>query len=163
MSIREQLQQQLGRLENAGGAFQSPELIQIDGEDFRLTCEVTGVGSLGCAVNHLTVQSEQLAGKPIEDLKVRAEHLAAKLTYLLEPIAPIEIDSDGCAVQLRSDPPHREGDERTYYELLVLRSGELSLRRFRAEHHRPREPITAHFTREVLGRLADDLVGALTD
>ena len=112
-------------------------------------------------MNHLTVQSEQLRDKSIEDLESRAQHLASKLTYLLEPIATIEIDSEGCAVQLRSDPPHREGDEWTYYELLVRRCGEIRLQRFCAEHHRPREPITAQFTREVLVRLADDLVDAL--
>lgn len=157
MSICEQLQQQLDRLPD-GAELPAPQLIQVDGDGFHLTCEIAGVGTLGCAVNYLTVKSERLAGSTTEQLKSQAEHLASKLTYLLEPVVPIEIDSEGCAVQLRSNPPHCENDERSYYELLLHRGGELSLRRYRQKHNECREPVSAQLTREVLGRLAGDLV-----
>lgn len=160
MSVCELLEKELNQLER-GGALVEPQTATIRGDGYRLTCELTGIGALGCAVNHLTVQSEGLADASIDQLKAKAEHLASQLTYLLERVAPIEIDSEGCTVQLRSDPPHREADERSYYELLVRRGGQLSLRRYRQESHQPREPIAAQLTREVLVRLAADLVGAL--
>ncbi len=160
MSVRDLLEKELKHLEN-GGALVEPHTITVRGDGYTLTCELAGVGALGCAVNHLSVQSERLAEASIDQLKVKAEHLAAKLTYLLERVAPIEIDSEGCAVQLRSDPPHREADERSYYELLVRRGGELSLRRYRQESRQSREPVAAQLTREVLSRLAADLVEAL--
>ena len=160
MSVRELLEKELNQLER-GGALVEPQSITVNGDGYTLTCELAGIGALGCAVNHLTVQSERLADASIDQLKSKAEHLASKLTYLLERVAPIEIDSEGCTVQLRSDPPHCDADERSYYELLVRRGGQLSLRRYRQESRQLREPIAAQLTREVLARLAVDLVGAL--
>ena len=72
-----------------GAELPAPQLIQVDGDGFQLTCEIAGVGTLGCAVNYLTVKSERLAGSTTDQLKSQAEHLASKLTYLLEPVVPI--------------------------------------------------------------------------
>ena len=52
----------------------------------------------------------------------------------MEPICPIEIDADACVVQLRSNPPHRDDDGRSYYELMVRRGGEIALSRYRKEN-----------------------------
>ncbi len=78
------------------------------------------------------------------------------MTYLLEPISPIELDSQGCVVQMRSTPPQKDADRTSYYELLVSRSGELSLVRYTRLAGQPREIIPAQVTREVLLRLAGD-------
>ncbi len=91
-----------------------------------------------------------------DQLKATAEKLSARLTYLLEPISPIETDAHGCVVQMRSNPPQKEVDRTSYYELLVSRSGELSLCRYARVGGQTREPIAAHVTREVLARLAAD-------
>ena len=90
-------------------------------------------------------------------LKIKAEQLSARLTYLLEPISPIEIDSQGCVVQLRSNPPQKETDCTSYYELLLSRGGEISLCRYTRAVGQERKPIPAQVTREVLVRLAGDL------
>ena len=87
--------------------------------------------------------------------------LAAKLTYLMEPISPIEIDAHGCLVQLRSNPPQRDDDGRSYYELLVRRGGEITLARYRKENGDARRPIAATVTREVLVRLVGDFCAVL--
>ena len=89
--------------------------------------------------------------------------LAEKLTYLMEPINPIEFDAEGCVVQLRSAPPQRDDDGRCYYELLVRRGGEISLRRFRKDNGDARRTIAATVTREVLLRLAGDFEAALDE
>jgi hypothetical protein len=86
--------------------------------------------------------------------------LASKLTYLLEPISPIETDAHGCVVQLRSNPPQKEDDRTSYYELLVSRSGELSLSRYSRAVGQKRDVVPAHVTREVLVRMAADFAGA---
>ena len=79
----------------------------------------------------------------------------------MEPISPIEIDAQGCVVQLRSNPPQRDDDGRSYYELLVRRGGEIALARYRKENGDARQPIAATVTREVLLRLVGDFCAVL--
>ena len=59
-------------------------------------------------------------------------------------------------MQLRSNPPQRDDDGRSYYELLVRRGGEITLTRYRKENGDARRPIAANVTREVLLRLVGD-------
>jgi hypothetical protein len=79
----------------------------------------------------------------------------------MEPISPIELDAAACVVQLRSTPPQKDDDGRSYYELMVRRGGEISLRRFRKEPGMSRQPIAANMTREVLLRLVGDFCAVL--
>ena len=109
--------------------------------------------SLACAFTRLALRADSLAGMSPERLKKTAEILSARLTYLLEPISPIEIDSQGCVVQMRSNPPQKESDRTTYYELLVSRTGELSLSRYARAAGESRQMIPAHeIGRRFLGR-----------
>jgi hypothetical protein len=64
-------------------------------------------------------------------------------------------------VQLRSDPPQQEPERTSYYELLLSRSGELSVVRYARDAGQTRQPIPAQVTREVLIRLAGDLSEAV--
>ena len=61
---------------------------------------------------------------------------------------------------MRSNPPHKDSDRTSYYELLVSRTGELSLVRYTRVGDQPREVIPAQVTREVLVRLASDFAAA---
>ncbi|NIL97444.1 MAG: hypothetical protein GTO53_07475 [Planctomycetales bacterium] len=159
MSLQEKLGEELNRLE-AAGTLTAPHQIEIDGQSYQLNCEVHAVGPLGCALSHLTARGDKLAAATVDQLRSVSESLASQLTYLLEPVATIEVDQDGCVVQMRSDPPHREQDDYVYYELLV-QPERVSLRRFRKEKQQPRHPVNAHLTREVLIRLASDLVAVV--
>jgi hypothetical protein len=79
----------------------------------------------------------------------------------MEPIAPIELDAASCIVQLRSNPPQRDDDGRSYYELIVRRGGEIALVRYRKENGNARRQISATVTREVLLRLVGDFCAVL--
>jgi hypothetical protein len=61
---------------------------------------------------------------------------------------------------LRSNPPQKEADRTSYYELLVRDSGELSLCRFVRPAGQNRARIPAEVTREVLLRLVGDFAAA---
>jgi hypothetical protein len=106
---------------------------------------------------NLAAVGKRLAGASLDELKATADHLARKLTYLLEPISPIEIDVDRCIVQMRSNPPQKDAAGASYYELLLDRTGRVSLRRYGKAPGAERRPMAAHVTREVLIRLAGDL------
>jgi hypothetical protein len=126
----------------------------------RLSAELVALDALALAFEHLTVASDALATASVEQLKKVADTLSKRLTYLLEPISPIEVDADQCVVQLRSNPPQRDDNGTQYYELLVRRGGELSLRRYQKQSGGDRQLVPAHVTRQVFMRLISDFADA---
>jgi hypothetical protein len=125
-----------------------------------LRVELLTLDRLACAMDEFVLQSDSLRGAKADRLKRVAEKLSSSLTYLLEPISPIEIDAHGCTVQMRSNPPQKEADRTSYYELLVRDSGELSLCRYLRPAGQDRTRIPAEVTREVLLRLVGDFAAA---
>ena len=157
MNLKSKLADQLATL----GSFAAGEqLCRVDDGPQHLECHLTALDTLACAFTRLTLRAPALAGKNPDGLKKTAEQLSAKLTYLLEPISPIEVDAAGCVVQLRSNPPQKEADRTSYYELLVTRDGHISLSRYSRTGKQGRELIAAHVTREVLLRLVGDFAAA---
>ncbi|HTQ38131.1 MAG TPA: hypothetical protein VMJ32_03835 [Pirellulales bacterium] len=143
-------------LTNLNASNQTSQTLAIADGGQRLTAHLVALDALALAFEHLTLVSDALATAPIDQLKKVADSLSKRLTYLLEPISPIEVDADQCVVQLRSNPPQRDDNGTQYYELLVRRGGELSLRRYQKQSGGIRQPIPAQVTREVFLRLVDD-------
>ncbi len=157
MTLRMQFEQELNQI-GAGGAA----TVDLTALGRRLTCDLVERNSLAVAFQALRVATPELAGTSSYDLERMAKLLSDRLTYLMEPIRPIEIDADACVAQLRSSPPQRDDDGRSYYELTVRRGGEIALRRFRKEVGSVRQQIPANVTCEVLLRLVDDFEAVLS-
>ena len=156
------LKSQAKRALTAIGPFSSGrETINVQHDRRRLTCELLALDAIGCAFQRLAVATNELSSASTDRLKSISQALEKRLTYLLEPISPIELDADGCVVQMRSSPPHKGDDGTTYYELLVHRGGELSLCRYHKKSGGQREMIDAHLTREVFLRLVEDFSAVL--
>jgi hypothetical protein len=156
MNIQSLLEHELQNLGTAG-----PALVAVADGPRQLACDVVEHNSLAVVFNQLRLATTELASATAVDLERISNALAARLTYLMEPIRPIEIDVDACVVQLRSSPPQKDDDGRSYYELLVRRGGEIALSRYRKESGTPRQQIPATVTREVLLRLAGDFSAVL--
>jgi hypothetical protein len=156
MNIQVLLEQELNQL-GSGGAV---TIAVVDGPR-QLTCDIVERNSLAVVFNLLRLATSELANATAFDLERISNALAAKLTYLMEPIRPIELDVDACVVQMRSNPPQKDDDGRSYYELLVRRGGEIALARYRKEPGTPRQQIPATVTREVLLRLTADFSAVL--
>ena len=122
----------------------------------RLSADLVALDALALAFDRLTVINQSLATTSIDGLKKIANALSKRLTYLLEPISPIEVDADQCVVQLRSNPPQNDDNGSRYYELLVRAGGELSLRRYQKQPGNHRQQIPSQVTREVFLRLTHD-------
>lgn len=137
--------------------------LDVDATPRHLRCDIVERNTLAISFNELRLVTSELANVDPEKLARIGKSLAEKLTYLMEPINPIEFDAQGCVVQLRSAPPQRDDDGRSYYELLVRRGGEISLRRYRKDNGDARRAIAATVTREVLLRLARDFEAALDE
>lgn len=131
--------------------------LTISEADARLDARLSSLDALALAFDHITLVRGDLSNDSIERLKQVADDLSKRLTYLLEPISPIEVDLDQCVVQMRSNPPQRDDNGTRYYELLVRRGGELSLRRFEKQPGGARQAIPAEVTREVFLRVVGDL------
>jgi hypothetical protein len=155
MNLHKEFERALTSLGNG-----SAGLVEVEALPRTLYCDVLEQNSLAVSFNRLRLTTTELSGASSAELERLGKSLAEKLTYLMEPISPIELDAQGCVMQLRSSPPQRDDDGRSYYELLVRR-GEISLARYRKENDRGRRPIVATVTREVLFRLADDFCAVL--
>ena len=156
MMLHQQFERELANIGSGGATTVSVEI-----QPRTLTCDIAERNALAVSFNQLRLATTELATADAAKLERIGKALAAKLTYLMEPISPIEIDAQGCVVQLRSNPPQRDDDGRSYYELLVRRGGEISLSRYRKEIGDARRPIAANVTREVLLRLVGDFCAVL--
>ena len=156
MTIQQQVESELTRW---GGG---PTQLTIDTEVGQVAAQIQDLDRIGCTFTSLAVHSDRIAGASPDQLKQVGEDLAGRLVYLMEPISPIEIDREGAVVQLRSQPPQQDDDGTTYFELLVRRDG-ISLERYQKAVGAIRQRVPAQVTREILGRLADDMVGTLAD
>jgi hypothetical protein len=134
----------------------APQTISVQDGSRRLTCELAAIDTLACAFTRLEVAADGLAGVSEATLRKLSDTLSKRLTYLLEPIAPIEVDPDRCVVQMRSNPPQKAENGSSYYELLVARGGHISLCRYSKQRGGPRQVVPANVTREVLLRLIGD-------
>jgi hypothetical protein len=154
MTIVQDLKQALAGLTLSSS---DPQTLELSSARQALRIELAALDGLACSFTVIAITLPALTGASATALKSHAEALSKRLTYLLEPISPIETDSQGCTVQMRSMPPHKEDNVTSYYELLVSREGRLSLVRYRRSPGNARERIAAHVTREVLVRLVGDL------
>jgi hypothetical protein len=156
MTLQHQFGQEILNLGDGGAA-----VVAVEDSPRRLTCDIVERNSLAVSFNRLRLATDELASADAQKLEQIGKALSSRLTYLMEPIAPIEIDAAACIVQLRSSPPQQDDDGRSYYELIVRRGGEIELARFRKENGGARQQIAATVTREVLVRLVNDFCGVL--
>ena len=159
--IPNQLQEQLAKLDHVGLSEDRTSTINAASGTERFVVELVALDSMSCGATSISLQTTTLKSASLDQLRALSQRLAAELIYLLEPIVPIEVDEDQAAVQLRSDPPHREENKTRYYELLVNRQG-LRLCRFEKMPGNVRQTVPAQLTREVLMRLCCDFVAAVS-
>ncbi|MBC8877192.1 MAG: hypothetical protein H8E44_47795 [Planctomycetes bacterium] len=160
MTLKQKIDRELNRLMSEWAEGKTQRL-DLETDSGRLACEITAVDALACSFDTIDFVSEQTADASIGQLREMAESLSVKLGYLLEPLDVIEVDEQWRIVQLRSRPPHRDDESIGYYEL-EIRPGQSRLRRYEKHPERPREAIPITVTREVFGRLAEDLCSVVS-
>jgi hypothetical protein len=123
----------------------------------RVSLTMTANGPVGLAFDDLTFAGP--AGDlPDGALRSWAERVAARVTYLMEPLVILEHDPLAGEVELRSRTPTERGESRSHYEARLRRDGTLRLSRVVTDAAtRRRRPAPCQMTREALERLADDL------
>jgi hypothetical protein len=127
----------------------------------RLTLHLTLAGPVGLAFDALHFTAGDRVLRAPEGLRAWADRLAARLNYLMEPLAVLEHDREAGELILRSQSPTARDGRQSYYEIRIRRDGTVRLGRFVFDDAaRRRQPAPCRMTVEALERLADDLVAA---
>jgi hypothetical protein len=155
MTIKQDIASELQRLAPSGGE------LEVRTPNGRIVGNLDAVDAIGCSFTRFDYQSASLANATIDSLKALSAKIQQRLTYLLEPVSLLEVDAESVSIQMRSSPPQVGDDGRSYYELLVRRGGEVTLRRYHKTAGQPRQIVPAQVTREVLGRLAEDFIAVI--
>jgi hypothetical protein len=142
-------------------AYVMPCTVSVDHGPNRVTLHLTALDAVGLAFSSLEFATTSRAEWSSEALNEWGSRLSSRITYLMEPLKVLEIDAGGGEVQLRSQNPTARNAERGYYEMRLFRQGMLRMQRFTFdEATRQRRPSACQLTREVLERLADDIVAS---
>lgn len=87
-----------------------------------LTVEFADASHYSMMLYGLHIQTHEPDGRADDItayLSERAENLIQQLSYLEEPLTLCELDANEHAVQLRSAPPDRDGEQITYWEMML--------------------------------------------
>ncbi len=141
----------------AGGAL--PATVEAEAGPHRLGLHLTALGPVGLAFEGLDFANTDRADLSTDALRAWGDRLAARVTYLMEPLIVLEVDAEAGEAELRSQSPTPRADRRSFSEVRLRREGTLHLRRLAFDDAtRRRGVVPCQMTREVLERLADDLV-----
>src|ERR1700679_1886812 len=108
----------------AGHAGPGAQTVTVSGPDqIELAVDVTAADSLSCSCRELRMRVPALNGADSAILKKWAEALCSRVTYLLEQLGPLEVDSQGKQVLIRSKSPDERDSSKTFYEILLQSQG----------------------------------------
>jgi len=142
-------------------AYILPCTVTVEDGPNRLALEITALDSVGAAFDCLEFTATDRQEWSSEALNAWGRLLADRVTYLLEPLKVVEIDAGGGQVQIRSTAPTPRADQRGFYEVRLTKQGVLRFERFVFDDAtRQRRRGSCQLTREVLERLADDIVAS---
>ncbi len=130
---------------------------ELDGRSVSLAIRTSD--TVGIAFDSLLFRCDLYRDADPPILAAWGDRIKSQVTYLLEPLAVIEVDTLGGEVELRSKTPSTRDGRRGYYEIRIDRTGSLNLRRFAFDDSaKSRVQVPCNLTREVVERLIDDLV-----
>lgn len=142
-------------------AYVLPCSVTVEDASNRFILNLTALDSVGVAFDNLDFVTTDRQDWSSAALNAWGERLAARVTYLLEPLKVLEIDAGGGEVQIRSKSPSVRADQRGFYEVRLYKQGLLRMERYVVDDAtRQRRRTPCQFTREVLERLADDIAAS---
>lgn len=143
-------------------ALTPPCSVTTDDGKNTLTLQLTALDSVGLAFTGLEFATRKRIEWTADAIETWGKNLSARATYLMEPLVMLEFDAEGGEIQLRSQSPTNRAEKRSYYEVRINKQGTLHLARFAFDQAtRRRTPATCQMTREVVERLADDIIASI--
>ena len=148
----------------AGHVGQVPKTVAISAPNgIDLAVDLTAADSMSCSCREIRMRVTSLNNAGPDVLKKWAQDFCARVTYLMEPLGPLEIDVDARQALIRSKSPDKRDSATTFYEVLLQSQGAgvFTLRRYRRADAGPREQVDLRTTHELLEKLADDLMATI--
>lgn len=165
MDLTAQLSNEIKQL--AGFSSSTPRRVEItDAAGLKLSIGFVAVDTMSSAFAALSLHVPKLVGHESAVLNDWADNLSQRVTYLLENLGTIEIDSSGSQVLIRSTPPQQVQGSNQYYEILLsaLVDGTFELKRYRTDAGQVgREAVDVQLTNETLKKLVNDLVDTIPE
>jgi hypothetical protein len=156
------LSQSLSAAVDSIGAGGLPARVSAEAGPHKVELDLVAGGPVGVSFDRLDFAAEGVKDDTPAELRGRADRIAGRLSYLMEPLAVIEHDPQGAEVVIRSQPPSERGEVHAYYEAKLSGDGHLSMGRVAFdEADRERHPVPCQLTREALDRLVDDLADVI--
>lgn len=161
MSLSTQILESVSRM--TGFSSETPRTVTCTApEGVELAVDFTAIDSMSCSFRELRVRASALRDLPFTSIQEWGAAICARVTYLLERLAPLENDTLSETVLIRSSPPARQVERTLYYEVQVQAPGELRLRRvYNLAHEAVRQPVDTRLTLEALQKLVDDIAAAI--
>lgn len=149
------------RLERSAPFHDHVEQIVASEGGLTVRCDVQGAERLSCALRQIECVAETGAPLPPAELLSQVNAICGKVTYLLEPLAPIEVDPGHGKVLVRSKAPRQKEGKVSYYELLASGDRHLSLRRYAFDSvDKKRSLVEFYLTKDQLDLLLTDLIAS---
>jgi len=156
------LSQKIADVLDGPDAGATPRDVTIEDGPHRLALQLTASGPVGLAFGVLDFTTTARPEWTPSALKAWGDRVAARVTYLMEPLVVLEQDAIAGDVEIRSHLPSTRGDRRAFYEVRIGGAGALRLTRVAFdETTRRRHAIDCMMTREVLERLVDDIIACI--
>ena len=166
MHINQRLVEQLQQFTSQGSSPVEAEAdytLGLKGDGPSVTVILADYDRYSIALKQLGVQDPRLSAADF-DLSRCAEQIVARLNYLEEPLALVELDPDPQTALIRSQPPHQTDETITYWEATLQRypTPQIQLTRYQWSPSQPeRETLPYPLTFGSIGRIAADLAGSL--
>ena len=136
--------------------------VAVEEGPHRLALNLTAIDSVGVAFDSLDFATTSRPEWSSDALRAWGERVAGRVTYLMEPLKVLEVDAAGGEVHIRSQSPTARDDQRSFYEVRLFKHGALRMERYTFDEvTRRRRRMPCQLTREVLERLADDIVASV--
>ena len=142
-------------------AYVLPCTVTVDDGPHRLTLHLTALDTVGLAFDSLEFVATDRPDWSSEALNDWGERLAARITYLMEPLKVLEIDAGGGRGSDPQPDPDRPRRPARLLRDAALPAGHAAHGAVRLRRRHPPAPRTpCQLTREVLERLADDIAAS---
>jgi hypothetical protein len=135
--------------------------VAVEEGPHRLALNLTALDTVGVAFGSLEFATTARPEWSSDALRDWGSRLAGRVTYLMEPLKLLEVDAVGGEVDIRSQSPTTRDEHRSYYQVRLFKQGLVLERRGVDEASRRPKTVACQLTREVLERLADDIVASL--
>jgi hypothetical protein len=149
------------RVETRGSFRDHVEELVANDLELTVRCALSSADGIGCGLLSVQIADERPGTFAASDVVRLADGICGKVTYLLEPLRTIEVDSRAPAALVRSAVPRLRGESLCYYELLVGGDHRTTVQRYsfdKAAHER--KPVEILLTKDQLEVLIADLVSA---